>query len=33
MTFSGLAAGSYYAYFLYGNGYTTMAGPVGFTVG
>jgi Phosphoesterase family len=33
VTFSGLAAGTYDAYYLYGNAYTALAGPVSLTAG
>jgi len=32
VTFTGLAAGTYYAYYLYDDGYTALAGPVSFSV-
>jgi hypothetical protein len=32
VTFSGLAPGNYYAYYLYDNVYIPMAGPVSFTI-
>jgi hypothetical protein len=31
-TFTGLASGTYYAYYLYNDGYIPLAGPVSFTV-